>query len=347
MIPPEKLDLIFLQNGGASTLYQAYSVRLVNMEGKAQTVKVPTNSISQIKDVIFNRLEIHNVRFNMENDEAIIDMIRMQKILNFPTQILRTQSSNFPFSGFNASGSSMQSIMSYSNIKAMFNTFATNQYPTWMFPVLFENFDLVIDQRHVVPASYTSLSPMVCGQMFECFVEQDLVSAPSDLYNSLNFQNQSINEGKEGGYYGKLGGGYQDRENIFYNTTLYRESKASKVYQPHKFMLAWKLATDDSFMRGYNSSKMGARTNIQVTLQGKLVEGIVESSQIDLNEKQDSLPVFCATRAYPIPQNASITPQMHYLCDAIIRFSFDVATDPQVLNFEIIGEIGGTMVRSG
>ncbi|KAA6355296.1 MAG: hypothetical protein EZS28_049178 [Streblomastix strix] len=34
---------------------------------------------------------------------------------------------------------------------------------------------------------------------------------------------------------------------------------------------------------------------------------------------------------------------MHYLCDAIIRFTFDDAPDPQVLNFEIIGEIGGTM----
>ncbi|KAA6375087.1 MAG: hypothetical protein EZS28_029385 [Streblomastix strix] len=34
---------------------------------------------------------------------------------------------------------------------------------------------------------------------------------------------------------------------------------------------------------------------------------------------------------------------MHYLCDAIIRFTFDDAHDPQVLNFEIIGEIGGTM----
>ncbi|KAA6374889.1 MAG: hypothetical protein EZS28_029584, partial [Streblomastix strix] len=69
---------------------------------------------------------------------------------------------------------------------------------------------------------------------------------------------------------------------------------------PNKFMLAWKLATDDSFMRGYNSSKMGARTNIQVTLQG------------------------------------SLTP-----------VTFDDAPDPQVLTLEVIGKIGGTMVRSG
>ncbi|KAA6328545.1 MAG: hypothetical protein EZS28_053704, partial [Streblomastix strix] len=31
----------------------------------------------------------------------------------------------------------------------------------------------------------------------------------------------------------------------------------------------------------------------------------------------------------------------------IIRFTFDDAPDPQVLNFEIIGEVGGTMIRSG
>ncbi|KAA6397899.1 MAG: hypothetical protein EZS28_006576 [Streblomastix strix] len=42
----------------------------------------------------------------------------------------------------------------------------------------------------------------------------------------------------------------------------------------------------------------------------------------------------------------NITPKMHYLCDAITRFTFDDVPDPQVLNFEIIGEVGGTMIRS-
>ncbi|KAA6399857.1 MAG: hypothetical protein EZS28_004612 [Streblomastix strix] len=37
---------------------------------------------------------------------------------------------------------------------------------------------------------------------------------------------------------------------------------------------------------------------------------------------------------------------MHYLCDAIIRFTFDDAPDPLILNFEIIGEVGGTMIRN-
>ncbi|KAA6384529.1 MAG: hypothetical protein EZS28_019946 [Streblomastix strix] len=52
-------------------------------------------------------------------------------------------------------------------------------------------------------------------------------------------------------------------------------------------------------------------------------------------------------KTYPTPTHAQVTPQMHYLCDAIICFTFDDAPDPQVQNFEIIGEIGGTMVRSG
>ncbi|KAA6387974.1 MAG: hypothetical protein EZS28_016500 [Streblomastix strix] len=93
-------------------------------------------------------------------------------------------------------------------------------------------------------------------------------------------------------------------------------------------MLAWKMATDDS-------------------LQGKLTPGIVDFSLIDGGEKQDHLPAFYATRAYPTPGKASIIPQMFYLYDAIIRFIFDDASAPQVLNFEIIGEIGETMVRSG
>ncbi|KAA6364828.1 MAG: hypothetical protein EZS28_039646 [Streblomastix strix] len=283
MIPPEKLSIIYLLNS-EKCAYIAFSIRIVNMEGKDPDVKMKTNSISQIKEARFTKLDINNVCFNIENEEAIIDMIRVQKILNFPTQIIRIQSNNFPFRGFSENGGTMQSIMSYSNIKAMFITFAMNQYPTWMFPMLFQKFNLVIDQRNLIPQEYVSLNPMVTGQMFECFVEQDLVSAPSDLYHSLNFQNQTIND-SNGNFYGYLGTSYVDRENIFYNTTLYIGSKAVKIYYPHKFMLAWKLATDDSFMRGYNSSKMGARTNIQVTLQGNLTTEIVDSTLIVEDKK--------------------------------------------------------------
>ncbi|KAA6310120.1 MAG: hypothetical protein EZS28_056371 [Streblomastix strix] len=67
------------------------------------------------------------------------------------------------------------------------------------------------------------------------------------------------------------------------------------------------MATDDSFQRGYNSTQIGTRTNIQVNL----------------------------------------TPLMHYLCDGIVRVLFDDNPDPQVLSMEVIGEIGGSIVRSG
>ncbi|KAA6380349.1 MAG: hypothetical protein EZS28_024122 [Streblomastix strix] len=345
MIPPEKPDIIFLRNRDAVT-YDTYTVRIVNMEGKPNTEKFPTNTISQIKDALFIKLDISNISFNMENEEAIIDLIRAQKIINFPTQIIRTQSTNFPFGGFDENGGSLQSIMSFANIKAMYMTFAMNQYPTWFFPVLLQKFDLIIDQRHLVPEAYASLNPMVCGQMFDCFVDQDVIAAPSDLYHSLTFENQSINE-SEKDFYGKTGAGIIERENIFYNTTLFRGSKATKVYYPNKYMLAWKMATDDSFMRGYNSSKMGARTNIQVTLQGSLTPGINENSLLNPGENQNNHQIFCATRSHPIPRTAQITPLMHYLCDAIVRVTFDDAPDPQVLTLEVIGEIGGTMVRAG
>ncbi|KAA6381698.1 MAG: hypothetical protein EZS28_022774 [Streblomastix strix] len=347
MIPPEKPDIIFLGNRD-EVAYDTYTVRIVNMEGKEATEKFPTNTISQIKDAKFTKLDISNLSLNMENEEAIIDLIRTQKIINFPTQIIRTQSSNFAFGGFDENGGSLQSIMSFANINAMYMTFAMNKYPTWFFPVLFQMFDLIIDQRHLVPEAYTSLNPMVCGQMFDCFVDQDVIAAPSYLYHSLTFENQSINEGESRDYYGKtIGTVLAKRENIFQNTTLYRGSKATKVYYPNKFMLAQKMATDDSFMRGYNSSKMGARTNIQVTLQGSLTPGFNENSQLASTENQNNHKIFCATRSHPIPRTAQITSLMLYLCDAIVRVTFDDAPDPQVLTLEVIGEIGGTMVRAG
>ncbi|KAA6374909.1 MAG: hypothetical protein EZS28_029563, partial [Streblomastix strix] len=250
MIPPEKPDIIYLLKAVAANIwsYGKYAVRLVNMQGAAAGATEPQNTISQIQNAVFNKLEIQNVCFSVENEEAIIELIRNQKLINFPTQVLRTQSTNYPFGGF-ATGNSLQSIMSFSNIKSLFMTFAMPKYPTWFFPVLFKDFDLIIDQSHVVPAPYEALTQIVNGAI----------------------------------------------------------SKANKTMYPNKFMLAWKLATDDSFMRGYNSSKIGARTNIQVNL----------------------------------------TPLMHYLCDAVVRIMFDDAPDPQVLSLEVIGELGGSVVRSG
>ncbi|KAA6382899.1 MAG: hypothetical protein EZS28_021574 [Streblomastix strix] len=107
IIPPEKPDIIYLLNTAVSN-YIPCNVRTVNIEGKLPTERKPTNSISQIKDARFNKLDINNVGFNMDNEDAIIDLIRTQKILNFPMQIIRTQSINFPFRGFVASDGSMQ-----------------------------------------------------------------------------------------------------------------------------------------------------------------------------------------------------------------------------------------------
>ncbi|KAA6390721.1 MAG: hypothetical protein EZS28_013753 [Streblomastix strix] len=108
------------------------------------------------------------------------------------------------------------------------------------------------------------------------------------------------------------------------------------------------MAIDDSFMSGYYSSKMGAKTNIQVALQGNLTSGIVDSTLIMYNRmvNQNNLEESIATIVYPQPTNAQITLQKHYICDAIIRFTIDDAPDPFVLNFQTNGEIGGIMPRA-
>ncbi|KAA6387819.1 MAG: hypothetical protein EZS28_016654 [Streblomastix strix] len=272
LIRPEgkKPDIICLKNK-ADNEYSSYAIRLVNMEGKPNTTTIPAATI--------------------KNEAVIVDMIRQTRLVNFPSQVLRTQSSNYPASNIADGGGFIQTIMSFANIKSVFFTFAMPQYPTWFFPVLFKNIDLIIDQRHVISRAYPALTQDVCGQMFDCFVDQDVVSASSDLYHSLVFENESIDDhsypyGIEvAGTVGQL----RPVSNIFYATTLYRESKAIKTYYPNKFMLAWKLATDDLFMRGYNSSKIGARTNIQVQLGMTPVNAICTDDQTipaDLDQKQ-------------------------------------------------------------
>ncbi|KAA6366523.1 MAG: hypothetical protein EZS28_037949, partial [Streblomastix strix] len=56
---------------------------------------------------------------------------------------------------------------------------------------------------------------------------------------------------------------------------------------------------------------------------------------------------FIAMRSYPDPTKASITPMIHYLCDAFMRITFDNNPDPQVLNIDVIGELAGSAVNVG
>ncbi|KAA6369551.1 MAG: hypothetical protein EZS28_034923 [Streblomastix strix] len=193
MIPPEKPDIIFLKNI-AKDACNKYNIRLVNMQGKNIGDIIPSATISQINEARISQLYINNIYFNIQIEEVIVDMIRKQRIINFPTQVLRTESFNYPASNIGDGSGFIQTIMSFANIKSMFVTFAMPQYPTWFFPVLFKNIDLIIDQHHVILSAYPALTQDVCGQIFDCFVDQDVVSASSDLYHSLVFENQSMND---------------------------------------------------------------------------------------------------------------------------------------------------------
>ncbi|KAA6379214.1 MAG: hypothetical protein EZS28_025259 [Streblomastix strix] len=243
----------------------------------------------------------------------------------------------------------MQTIMPFSNIKSVFMTFAMQQYPTWFFPILMKKIDLIIDQKHATPNPYEALTADVNGSIFQCFVDQDIVSAPSDLYRSLTFENININD--KNYQYGKDDGPAEQQDNVFFNTTLFRGSKAIKTYYSNKFMLAWKLATDDSFMRGYSSTRVGARTNIQMILHYNIANGIIDNGKVnddtDNPENQNNFAGFIGTRSYPISTQIAQTPLVHFLCDSIVRIMFDDASEPQILNLEVIGGIGGSMIMTG
>ncbi|KAA6397353.1 MAG: hypothetical protein EZS28_007125 [Streblomastix strix] len=133
--------------------------------------------------------------------------------------------------------------------------------------------------------------------------------------------------------------------NIFYLTTLYSGSKAIRTFYLNKYTLAWKLATDDSFMRDYISSKTGSRINIQVILKGNLTEGIIDTTNISPSQNQNNLKLFIRTSPYPDPTNVSITPMMHYLCDAFIRIIFDDSSMQQVQNIDVIGVLAGGAIK--
>ncbi|KAA6388585.1 MAG: hypothetical protein EZS28_015889 [Streblomastix strix] len=349
MIPPEKPDIIILKTNEEGLQYRQYSVRMINCRDLADDSTDPKNNMQQIDTAFFEYLLIHNFCFTMENEQAIIDMIRAQKVIHFPTQFLQSQSSNYTMNNFEPSSGQIQSIISFSNIKAMFMTFAMPQYPTWFFPMLLHNIDLIVDQRHAVPFLYEAHTQATNGSMFQFFVDQDIISPSNDLYHSLTFENVNINDKKY--WYGKNDGDINNIDNVFYRTTLFTSSKAIKTHYPNKYMLAWKLATDDSFMRGFNSTRIGARIDIQLMLKTQKITGIVDNHKINDDtihpENQNTLAGFMGTRSYPMSWQVGQTHMFHYLCDAVIRIMFDDNPDPQVLNLEVISKIGSSMIAAG
>ncbi|KAA6400730.1 MAG: hypothetical protein EZS28_003744 [Streblomastix strix] len=145
------------------------------------------------------------------------------------------------------------------------------------------------------PYSYEALTQTVTGVMFDCFVDQDVVSAPSDLYHSLTFENLNCSD-KGGGLYGR------GDVNVFTTSTLFEGTKASKTLYPNKYMSYFKWQLDQRSIR-------------------------------QLRFKQN-------------PTKASITPMLHYLYDAVMRITFDNNPDPQVLNIDVIGELGGSTINA-
>ncbi|KAA6362299.1 MAG: hypothetical protein EZS28_042174 [Streblomastix strix] len=63
-------------------------------------------------------------------------------------------------------------------------------------------------------------------------------------------------------------------------------------------------------------------------LQGSLAKGIIDTTNISPSQTQNDFKQFIETRAYSDPNNASITPMMHYLCDAFVRTIFDDSSMP-------------------
>ncbi|KAA6387521.1 MAG: hypothetical protein EZS28_016950 [Streblomastix strix] len=349
MIPPEKPDIIILKTNEEGLQYKQYSVRMINCRDMAADSTDLKNSIQQIDSAFFEYLSIHNLCFTMENEQAIIDLIRAQKVIHFLAQVLKSQSSNYTMNDFEPTSGQIQSIMSFSNIKAMFMTFAMPQYPTWFFPMLLHNIDLIINQRHAVPFPYEAHTQAINGSIFQCSVDQDIISPSSDLYHSLTFEYININDKKY--WYGKNDGNINDLDNVFYNTTLSAGSKTVKTYYPNKYMLAWKLATDDSFMRGYNSTRLGARTDIQLILNTQIITSKVDNQKINDDiihpENQTALTGFMGTRSYPMSWQVGQTPMFHYQCDVVIRIMFDDNPEQQVPNLEVIGEISDSLIALG
>ncbi|KAA6355237.1 MAG: hypothetical protein EZS28_049236 [Streblomastix strix] len=178
------------------------------------------------------------------------------------------------------------------------------QYPTWFFPLLLKKIDLIIDKKHAALNPYEALTADVNCSIFQYFVDQDIVSAPYDLYRSLIFEKINIDDKYY--QYGKDDRPAEQQHNVFYNTIIFRGSK-------------------DGIIDNYKVLDADPATT----------------------ENQNNFAGFIGTRSYPISTQIAQTPLVHFLCDSIVRIMFDDAPEPQILNLEVIGEIGGSMIMAG
>ncbi|KAA6381168.1 MAG: hypothetical protein EZS28_023305 [Streblomastix strix] len=86
-------------------------------------------------------------------------------------------------------------------------------------------------------------------------------------------------------------------------------------------------------------------------LNSQIITGIVDNHRINDDtihpENQNTLAGFIGTRSYSMSWQVGKTPVFHFLRDAVLGIMFDDNPEPQVLNLEVIGEIGSSMIAEG
>lgn len=296
---------------GAMAPYENMLCRLVNVNGI--NVGIPSNSIANLPNVAFNIMETRQLTYQLEDQIQVDNMFRSKGFFLQPTRFFRSIKFNNRNEG--SSGNQLQVVTGIPNISKFFVTFNYRpEYPLYCpFPMLRE-INPLWRNAPVLSSHDDSIDKNAAYRIFNCFVDVDLVSPPTSLFDSIVFKNNGVTRNTP---YGNI--------NIFDAPNgLFNRGAATPSYIPNQFVYAFD-ASGGCYLRGYNVVGKDYDGTSQFEMQitdGQAAANANNPTATANTQNQTTWQDFIRTSHFGAFSHSPGTSSLHCLCDGILRFQF-------------------------
>lgn len=295
-----------------------FLMRLINAGG--HTAGVPNQPISALPNVQFNIMESVQQTYQLEDQEQVDNMLRSKGFFAQPTRFFRSM--KFNNLNLGVDGNQLQTVTGIANISKFFVTFNYRpEYPLYLPNPLLVNVNPLWKNRPILPAHDTSVDKNAAYRIFNCFVDVDLVSPPTALYDSIMFKNREP----------------PNQEHPYGSTSLHAATGLMitgtnrPTYMPNQFTYAIDMS-GGCYLRGVNVVGKDYDGTAQFQMQ-------ISESADKVNGTADQntwLQFVNSTQASQLSKSPG-TSALHCLVDGIIKFYF--GPDGKVSEIRVDGGI--------
>lgn len=305
--------------------YSNYYIRVVNVAGGFNDANHPNNPITVLPGVKFNTMETRQFTYQLEDQAQVDNMFRSKGFFLQPTKYFRSTK----FSTRNSSNQ-LQTTTGISNIGKFYITFDYRaEYPLYLPNPLIHDVNPLWKNSSILSSVDSKIDKNVAYRIFNCFVDVDLVSPPTSLFDSIMVFNDTKDKNK-----------YASKNILTDNNGMMRRGTSTPKYLPNQFVYAFD-ASGGCFLRGYNVVGKDYDGTAQFDLQFKDTQSQDNDSPTttatDGIDTQDTWLKFINT---PLAGRFSTSPgtsALHCLCDGVIRFTF--GADGNVSEIRVDGSV--------